>query len=208
MGIVKDFNFGSFHNKIEPAVLQFAPYTWMVSQFVALRFTPEALDRIRPAIQEQIASIDPDWHMDLQFLDESFMRLHEKDQQLGKIFAAFSLLAIFISCIGLFGLVAFSAAQRTKEIGIRKVLGASVQSIVELLSKDFMRLVLLAIILGFPLAWYSMHTWLESFAYSIERPWHIFLLAGGLVFFMAGITVGWQGFRAAMLDPVKSLRSE
>ena len=207
-GIVKDFNFGSFHEKIEPAILQFAPYEWMISQFLAIRFTPEALDQIRPAIQTQIASIDPSWHTDLQFLDEGFMRLHEKDQQLGKIFAAFSLLAIFISCIGLFGLVAFSASQRTKEIGIRKVLGASVQSIVELLSKDFMRLVFLAILLGLPLAWYSMHIWLESFAYRIELPWQIFLLSGGLVFLIAGLTVSWQGFRAAILNPVQSLRSE
>lgn len=208
LGIVKDFNFGSFHEKIEPAILQFAPYEWMISQFLAIRFTPEALDQIRPAIQAQIASIDPSWHTDLQFLDEGFMALHEKDQQLGKIFAAFSLLAIFISCIGLFGLVAFSASQRTKEIGIRKVLGASVQSIVELLSKDFMRLVFLAILFGLPLAWYSMHLWLESFAYRIELPWQIFLLSGGLVFLIAGVTVGWQGFRAAILNPVQSLRSE
>lgn len=207
-GIVKDFNFGSFHEKIEPAILQFAPYEWMISQFLAIRFTPEALDQIRPTIQTQIAKIDPSWHTDLQFLDEGFMRLHEKDRQLGKIFAAFSLLAIFISCIGLFGLVAFSASQRTKEIGIRKVLGASVQSIVELLSKDFMRLVFLAILLGLPLAWYSMHLWLESFAYRIELPWQIFLLSGGLVFLIAGMTVGWQGFRAAILNPVQSLRSE
>lgn len=208
LGVVEDFNFGSFHEKIEPAILQFAPYKWMISQFLVLRFTPEALDQIRPAIQAQIANIDPSWHTDLQFLDEGFMRLHEKDQQLGKIFAAFSLLAIFISCIGLFGLVAFSAAQRTKEIGIRKVLGASVQSIIELLSKDFMRLVLLATFIGLPLAWYSMHLWLESFAYRIEIPWQIFLLSGGLVFLIAGLTVGWQGFRAATLDPVQSLRSE
>ena len=142
------------------------------------------------------------------FLEDSFDAMYRAEQRIGTIALTFACLAIFIACLGLFGLAAFTAEQRTKEIGVRKVLGASVGSIVALLSKDFLKLVLIAIVIASPIAWYAMNRWLQDFAYKITIEWWVFALAGLLAVGIALLTVSFQSIRAALMNPVKSLRSE
>ncbi|MEM8900691.1 MAG: FtsX-like permease family protein, partial [Bacteroidota bacterium] len=143
-----------------------------------------------------------------EFLDETFARQYEAEQRLGSLFTKASLLAIFISALGLFGLVSFIARQRTKEIGIRKILGASVQNIVGLFSQDFLKLVGIAILIASPIAWYIANNWLKNFAYRVDIEWWVFLLAGLIAVIIAAGTVGVQSMKAAMANPVDSLRSE
>jgi putative ABC transport system permease protein len=143
-----------------------------------------------------------------RFLDESFNQMYRAEQRIGRIILIFSTLAILIACLGLFGLSTFIAEQRTKEIGIRKVLGASVSGIVQLLSKDFIKLVALSFIFAAPLAWYFMNKWLQDFAYRIHISWWIFLLAGVLAVTIALVTVSFQAIKAALMNPVRSLRTE
>jgi putative ABC transport system permease protein len=145
---------------------------------------------------------------DYYFLDDAYDKLYNKEERLSRLFNGFTGLTLLVASMGLLGLITFSIESRTKEIGIRKVLGASVTSIVTLLSKDFLRLVLLAMVLASPVAWYAMNRWLEDFAYKIDISWWIFALAGGLAIFIALLTVSFQSIRAALANPVKSLRSE
>ena len=141
-------------------------------------------------------------------MDEAYDQLYKADQRTGRLFTYFAGMAILISCLGLFGLAAFTASQRTKEIGIRKVLGASVGSITLLLSRDFLRLVLVAMLIASPVAWYVMREWLANFAYKIDLEAWMFVLAGGLGMGIALATVSYQAIKAALANPVKSLRSE
>ena len=143
-----------------------------------------------------------------QFLDDSFDDMYRAEQRVGKIALVFSILAILIACLGLFGLATFIAEQRTKEIGIRKVLGASVQGLVQMLSKDFLYLVLIAFVIAVPIAWWLMAKWLQDFAYRVNIGWWIFLAAGVLAGLIALLTVSFQAVRAALTNPVKSLRTE
>jgi putative ABC transport system permease protein len=143
-----------------------------------------------------------------RFLDESFNEMYQSEQQVGKIAIIFSVLAILISCLGMFGLATFVAEQRTKEVGIRKVLGASVQTIVGLLSADFMKLVAIAFLIATPCAWWIMNKWLQDFAYRVNFSWWIFPIAGLAAFLIALITVSSQAVRAAIANPVRSLRTE
>jgi putative ABC transport system permease protein len=142
------------------------------------------------------------------FLDESFTKQYEADAYFGKVFSLFSALAIFIACLGLFGLATFTAEQRTKEIGIRKVLGSSVAGIVGLISKDFIRLVVIAIAIAIPLTWWSMNKWLDDFAYRVSIGPGIFVMAALIAIFVAMITISWQSVKAALANPVKALRNE
>ncbi|MEO8110885.1 MAG: ABC transporter permease [Ginsengibacter sp.] len=206
VGVVKDFNAGSLRYTTEPLVMRYSKYG---GQFIF---------RIKSAnIPQLIAQIENRYHsfdqMSSQpflysFLDENFNNLYKGEQRTGSVFIAFAALAIFIACLGLFGLAAYSAQQRTKEIGIRKVLGASVKGIIGLLSKDFIRLVGVAIIIATPLAWWAMNTWLQNFAYRINISWWIFFIAGALALLIALITVSFQAIKAAIANPVKSLRTE
>ena len=150
----------------------------------------------------------PDQPFSYTFLDQRFEQLYNREQTQQTLFSVFSGVAILISCLGLFGLSMFMAEQRTKEIGIRKVLGASEMSLVALFSQDFMKLVLVALVIASPIAWYAMHTWLSDFAYRTDIHWWVFLLAGGLTVLIALLTVSFQSVRAALANPVKSLRSE
>jgi putative ABC transport system permease protein len=150
----------------------------------------------------------PETPYEYSFLDEKFDQLYKSEQRQGTLFTAFSGIAIFIACLGLFGLSAFAITQRIKEIGIRKVLGASAGSIVSLLSWDFLKLVAIAALIAFPLAWYAMNRWLQDFAYRIEMHWWLFLLAGVLASVVALATISFLSIRAAVSNPVKSLRSE
>ena len=142
------------------------------------------------------------------FLDEFFDRQYKSEVRFGNLFLNFAILAIFISCLGLLGLASYSTMQRTKEIGIRKVMGATVSNIVNLLSRDFLKLVLIAFVIATPLAWIGMHKWLENFAYRISLGWTAFVLAGMSAIVIAFATVSFQSIRAAIANPVKSLRTE
>ncbi len=143
-----------------------------------------------------------------RFLDESFNNMYNSEQRVGKLAIAFAVLAIFVACLGLFGLVTFAAEQRTKEIGIRKVLGATAGSIVGLLSMDLLKLVILSAAFAFPLAWWAMHNWLQDFAYRVTLAWWIFPIAAILAIAIAIATIGIQALKAALNNPVQALRSE
>ena len=150
----------------------------------------------------------PETPYEYKFLDEDFGKLYESEQRQGSIFTIFACIAIFIACLGLFGLSAFSITQRIKEIGIRKVLGADVTTIVSLLSKDFLKLVAIAALIAFPVAWYAMDQWLQDFAYRSSIPWWIFVVAGIIAAAVALLTISFQAIKAAVANPVKSLRTE
>lgn len=208
VGVIKDFHFESLHNKIEPALLQFSPTSWLTNNFVAAKIKASEYAAIQPAIQKTVAQLDSDWMADVQFLDANFEKVHRKDIQQGQIFGAFALLAIIISCLGLLGLVAFSTERRTKEIGVRKILGASASSIIALLSKEFLTLILIAFLIAIPSAWLMMKSWLTNFVYHIELQWWMFALAGIVTIGIALLTISFQSIKAALANPIKSLRSE
>lgn len=206
IGVVKDFHTYSLQHKVEPLVLQMPTAPDKDNLYVRVRAgnVPAALAHIQAVYR----TFSPTATLDFHFLDENFSKQYQAEQKQGDVLLTFTILAIFIACLGLFGLVAFAAEQRTKEIGVRKVLGASVASIVALLSRDFLKLVLIAVVIASPVAWYAMHQWLQNFAYTIELSWWLFALAGLLTTIIALLTVGLQSIRAALVNPVKSLRSE
>ena len=154
------------------------------------------------------AEVIPGFPLEFEFIDETYASMYEGELLVGKLAYFFAAIAIIISCLGLFGLVTFIALQKTKEIGIRKVLGASVISIVGLLSKNFIQMVFFSFLIAAPLAWYLMNAWLENFAFRVSLEWPVFLLAGVLAIVVALLTVGFQAVRAALANPVKALRSE
>jgi ABC-type antimicrobial peptide transport system permease subunit len=166
--------------------------------------TKDALSKIESVIKKD----NPGYPFEYKFVDESFAKQFSTETLIGKLAMVFSILAIFISCLGLFGLAAYTAERRTKEIGIRKVLGASARGLAGLLSKDFLKLVAISCLIAFPLAWWMMNNWLESYAYRIKINWAIFLAAGLLALVIALLTVSFQAVKTAMANPVKSLRSE
>lgn len=204
-GVIKDFHFRSLHDPIEPLVLYQAPqWTKLFYIKTASGQTPEAIASAQ-AVFERLC---PGKVFKYEFIDEQYDQLYKTEARVGTLFNLFAGLAILISCLGLLGLATFAAQQRTKEIGIRKILGASVGSVVGLLTKDFMKLVLLAFAIAAPLAWYVMDNWLRDFAYRVELQWWMFALAGASAMLLAFLTVGWQGVKAALANPVKALRSE
>jgi putative ABC transport system permease protein len=173
-----------------------------------LRVNPANTRRLVSHIGDLWRGMAPSQPFSYSFMDDAFNNIYRTEQRMGGISLSFSLLAIFIACLGLFGLAAYAAEQRTREIGIRKVLGASVSGIVGLLSRDFLWLVLISAVIAFPLAWWAMHRWLQDFAYRITIGWEVFVLAGVVAMGIAVLTVSFQAIRAAMANPVKSLRSE
>ncbi len=208
IGVVKDFHFESLHQKIIPLLFQLpAPQSGYYNN-MSIKIDG---NNIRSAI----GTIETTWHkylpevpFDYTFLDDKFQKLYESEQQQGSLFTIFSCLAIFIACLGLFGLSAFTISQRIKEIGVRKVLGASIPQIVTELSKDFLKLVLVAAVIALPLAWLFMDRWLLDFAFRINLSWWVFLSAGVIAFIIAFVTISFQAVKAATVNPVKSLRSE
>jgi putative ABC transport system permease protein len=150
----------------------------------------------------------PGYPLDFKFMDDTYGKMYKAEENLGSLIWIFTIMAIFIGCMGLFGLAAFSAEQRIKEIGIRKVLGASVFSITALLSKNFVRLVLISSIIAFPIAWWAMNKWLEDFSYRIAISWWVFVVAGIAALLIALITVSFQAIKVAVANPVKNLRTE
>ena len=210
IGVIGDFHFESLHQKIVPIVLINPATTPTQSFFNSLSVKVNGKN-----ITGALASVEKIWKKYLPeipyqytFLDERFTKLYESEQRQGTIFTIFACIAIFIACLGLFGLSAFAITQRVKEIGVRKVLGANVSSIVALLSKDFLKLVLIAAIIAFPVAWYAMTHWLEDFAYRINVRWWVFVLSAILALIVALLTVSFQAIKAAIANPVKSLRTE
>ena len=205
IGVVKDFHFESLHQKIVP-ILFYSNANRLNRISVKLSGTniSSALANVESVWKKYL----PDVPYDYSFLDTKFEKLYEAEKKQGAIFTIFACIAIFIACLGLFGLSAFAITQRVKEIGIRKVLGASVTNIVTLLSTDFLKLVGIAAVIAFPLAWYAMNTWLQDFAYRINIPWWVFLLAGIIAAVIAFATISLQAFKAAVSNPVKSLRTE
>jgi putative ABC transport system permease protein len=204
-GVVKDFHFKNLSQKIEPIILFYWP-GWR--EFIYVKTTARDASKTIAAASKIWNQYNPGYPFEYNFMDDEFNRMYQTDQTVGKLFTFFAAIAIIISCLGLFGLAAYTAEQRTKEIGIRKVLGASVQNIVLLLSREFVRLVVIAFVIATPLAWYIMSLWLENFAYSVGiSPW-VFAVAGLLALVIAFVTVSWQAIKAAFMNPVKSLRSE
>jgi putative ABC transport system permease protein len=169
---------------------------------------PDNLSKALVAAEAVWKSQFPDVPFRYDVLDDTYQKLYGNEEKAGFLFELFALLAIFIACMGLFGLATFIAEQRKKEIGIRKVLGASIAGLTSLLAKDFLKLVLLAIVIASPIAYYLMQKWLADFAYRIEMDWWMFALAGILTVAIAFLTVGFQSIRTALANPVKSLRSE
>jgi putative ABC transport system permease protein len=210
VGVLDDFHFESMHQQIVPLVLVMAPagspgfrYNWL-----SVKISGNNIAAGLSHLENTWKKFLPQTPFEYTFLDEHFNQLYRSEQRQGTLFTTFSGIAIFIACLGLLGLSAFAISQRIKEIGVRKVLGASAGSIVTLLSKDFMKLVVIAAVIAFPIAWYAMHSWLHNFAYRIPIQWWIFLAAGILASAVALITIGLQAMKAAMSPPVKNLRTE
>ncbi len=206
IGVTQDFHLRSLHYAIEPLIL----FLDRVPDWgpALIRTQPGQTRQALASIGKAFRKVMPQIPFEFQFMDDSFARLYRSETLVGKLAGIFASLAVFISCLGLFGLAAFTAEARTKEIGIRKVLGASVNNIVALLSKDFLKLVLIAFAIAVPIAWYFMYQWLQDFAYRIEFSWWVFALAGMIALLIALLTVSFQAVRAALTNPVKSLRSE
>ena len=204
IGVVEDFNQMDLKSKIMPMML-LDNVTWGP---LALKMQGSDLAATVPLLKKAWQKQFPNYPVEYSFLDEAFDKTYRKEIQTSRVFGLFAGLSIFISCLGLLGLIAFTAEQRTKEIGIRKVMGASIPSIVGLLSRDFLKLVLIALIVAAPIAWYGVDTWLQDFAYRIDVPVWAFLLAGAMSLLVAFLTMSYQAVKAASANPVKSLRSE
>jgi putative ABC transport system permease protein len=204
-GVVKDYHHYSLHQPIDPVI--FLPAVNGTNFSLQVTTTGDLPQKLA-TIEKLYRQLFPGNPFEYYFADEYFNRQYQADRQFGYVSMAFTGLAIFIACLGLFGLAAFTAQQRTKEIGIRKVLGATVANITLLLSKDFLKLVLLANILAWPAAWWVTHQWLQNFAYRMDlNPW-LFVLAGSITLLIALLTVSYQAVKASLTNPVKSLRTE
>jgi putative ABC transport system permease protein len=176
--------------------------------YSSIRLSGKDVDQTIAQIRDTWSKVFPDSPFEYFFLNESFNDQYKADQQFGKIFGLFTMLAIFISCLGLFGLSSFTLMQRTKEIGVRKVLGASILDIMLLSYREFSQYIILANVIALPIAWYGMGKWLQNFAYRISLGGRIFILAGALSLIIAFLTVSFQAVKSALADPVKTLRYE
>ncbi len=203
-GVVSDFHFASMKQKIGPLVM----FPQNGGEVLLVRLSGTELPNTLTALESKWKTLVPGRPFSYQFMDKEFSKLYSAETRTGDIFSVFASLSIFLAFLGLFGLSAYTTAQRTKEIGVRKVLGANVVSIVALLSKDFLKLVLVALLIASPIAWYAMTQWLQDFAYKITIEWWVFALAGLLALGVALLTVSFQSIKAALTNPVKSLRSE
>lgn len=204
IGVVDDYHFASLHKKIDPLVISMGDDNRMIAVKITSGDIGPVIDQVG-AVWSEFVSQHPYTY---DFLDDSFARLYQAERKQGEIFTLFAGIAVFIACLGLFGLITFVAEQRTKEIGVRKVLGASVPQLVQLLTKDFAMLVGIALILASPIAYYAMSRWLSGFAYRVDMQPTVFLMAGTIALVIALLTVSYKSYRAATDNPVKSLRSE
>ena len=204
IGVIKDFHYESLRSNIGALGLRLDPYPGNIS----LNVSTDNVSSLIQTIERSWKTMAPGLPFSYRFMDDSFDQLYRKESRISKIIGIFSGLSIFIACLGLFGLTAFAMERRTKEIGIRKVLGATTSNLIALLSKDFLRLVLIALIIAIPIAWYGMNQWLQDFAYRTQIGWWIFALAGIAALVIAFVTISLQSVKAAMANPIKSLRNE
>lgn len=206
VGVVKDFHFQSMHDKILPLTLDPGRDNWY--SYILVRTRPGKTAQALADLRGLCGKLNPAFPFSYNFSDQEYTRLYKSEEVTGRLSVVFAALAIIISCMGLLGLSLFTAEKRVREIGIRKVLGASVGSLFGLLSRNFLALVGLAFIIGAPLGWWAMHRWLAGFAYQTTIPWWAFVMTGAAVVTVALITVCWQTLRAASASPMKGLRSE
>jgi predicted permease len=204
IGVVKDFNYKPIQNPIEPLIIGLNRW----GGFAVVRTQPGKTEATIKALGRISSSLNPAYPFSYGFLDQDLANLYKGEERMGQLFNLFAILAIFISCMGLYGLSAFMAEQRTKEIGVRKVLGASVFNVVYLLSTGFAGLIIIAVVIAVPLAWFAINSWLKSFAYRINADWTVFLAACVAVLIIALVTVSYESIKAAIASPVRSLRTE
>ena len=204
IGVVKNFHWASMRENIGTLCLRLGSSRGAIS----FRYQGEDTEAVINALETNWKKMVPDQPFSYRFLDDSFAEMYSAEQRVGKIAAVFALLSIFVSCLGLFGLASYATEQRTKEIGIRKVLGASVVGIIGLLSKDFLKLVIIALVIALPLAFYGINRWLEDFAFRIDLDWSLFVLAVLAVLFIALLTISVQSIKTALTNPIESLKSE
>jgi putative ABC transport system permease protein len=210
IGVVKDFNTQSLHTVVTPSALFYvSSKTYQASsEYVVLTVNTNNLPRMMAGFESQWKNFAPAVPFEYSFLDKDFEALYRSEQRMGTVFGVFTFFSIFVACLGLFGLSIYTAERRTKEIGVRKVLGASVQSLVSLLSKDFLKLVFIAAFVAFPVAWWAMNSWLQAFVYRINVQWWVFAASGTLALLIALCTISFQAVKTALMNPVKSLRTE
>ena len=210
VGVMKDFHVQSFHSIIEPfALFHESSETYALNhEYMAIRMQKGREASLIKKTKAIMAAINPALPFNFSFLNEDYNTYYQLENRLGAVLGFFTTLSIFIACLGLFGLIAFTIEQRTKEIGIRKVLGASVVGIVGLLAKDYLKLVLFAFILALPFSWYYMNDWLNDFAYRIDMEWWMFAISGVAALVIAFLTISFQSARAAMANPIESLKTE
>jgi putative ABC transport system permease protein len=205
VGVVRDFNYKPAQTAIEPMILAFNHWNGGI---LLVRTPPGKTEATIQALEKVSKRLNPAFPFSYGFIDQDINNLYKGEQQMGDLFNVFAIMAIFISCMGLYGLSAFLAEQRTREIGVRKVLGASVYNVVYLLSKGFSKLILIAIVIAIPIAWFAVNKWLGGFAYRVDVGWGIFLIASLGALAIAWVTVSYESVKAAIVNPVKSLRSE
>jgi putative ABC transport system permease protein len=203
--VVQDFHYKSLHERVTASVIQIYP---PVVYKVAVKLNTANMKNTIAFINDTWNKFSPGYPLDYKFMDETYGKMYMNEQKLSSLLWIFTIMAIVVGCMGLFALAAFSAEQRIKEIGIRKVLGASVLGLTALLSKSFVRLVLIASFIAFPIAWWVMNKWLQDFPYRIEISWWVFVVAGIAAVVIALITVSFQAIKAALTNPVKNLRTE
>jgi len=207
VGVVKDYLYGNIYGKASPLIIFCKPPEYQNFLYVKIKansHVEQALAKIKEVMKKDNAA----YPLEYKFVDDQFNQMFQNETLISKVSGIFAALAIIISCLGLFGLAAYTAEQRTKEIGVRKVLGASVIGITTLLSKDFLQLVIISCLVAFPVAWWMMHAWLQNYEYRITMSWWIFLAAGATAVLITLITISFQSIKAAVANPVKSLRTE
>ena len=205
IGVMKDFHPGSFHDQVEPIALWYAP-GWYWDMHIKINGTD--INETISQLKKIWGQFSPEIPFDYHFLSDKYNLMYKEETKFGNIILSFSILAMIIACMGLLGLTILANAQRTKEIGVRKVNGAKIFEILSMLNKDFLKWVFLAFIIACPIAYYAMTKWLENFAYKTELSWWIFVLAGFIALFIAIATVSWQSWKAANRNPVEALRYE
>ena len=211
IGIARDFHFKSFHFPIEPLViyhLDIENDPHHRATFILVKLSSSELPATLQYIQDTWKKYTQAYPFEYSFLDQDFNRLFERENIMMKVYAIFSAISISIACLGLLGLASFFASKRTKEIGIRKIVGASLLNITSILSRDFTKWIFVSILIGCALSWYLMHRWLQNFAYQTNLDWWLFLIAGLCVMLIASITVSWHVYKAASRNPVETLRYE
>ena len=205
LGVIKDFHTASIHQPISPLIFHYSPDDVSMAM---VRIMAGSERKVIDNLTAFYSKLNPGYPLNLQFLDETFHAQYLTEERTLTLAKYFACLTILICCLGLFGLAAYDTERRTKEIGIRKVLGANIKGLIALLAKDFLKLVAIAIVLASPLAYFLMSRWLQDFVYRISIGWWVFVLAGGVALLIALVTVSFQAIKAAIANPVKSLRTE